>query len=909
MSLFGGNADSNDPSKRTGGLFGGGGGSQAAGGSLFGNGSQPSGGGGGGLFGGGAQANNQGANQAPPATTGGLFGGGAPAAGGSSLFGGATGNANANNGASGGGGPFGGGGATGSGNVGGGSLFGGGAAATSGGGQAGNTLGGGASLLDQQQIAAKTLLEQTELGNTYYTLQKLDNDRVQRNVCWTYAGISPGADQSLVRAAFQELSQFDMIKHGPDQNKFRQAVDQNPFEPGTALPSRILGFEQMKTHLLDQGKKLEAQENEIATLDAAVKGLRVSVEAKLSGQLAAARLRHLQLKKQLVQILMSLESSAIAVSACRRNYEKENELEQNFARLEHEATKICHLAELQYMAHGLALAEEDKSDKIDAVLGGGQSLRTVSALVSNQTELNEELHACFREKKREVDAIARRDVPLVDPTAAPSPPSGGRGRRSVDDGDNVLLDPDRVQLSVTSRTSLTSLDQPIQSHRLSRARFFVLTMGAFMMFGSYYFFDQCSASEDGVRARLGITEPQFGLLQSVYSWPNTVLPLFGGLLIDLFGIRKSLILFMSLVFAGQVLYSFGLLQQSYTTAMAGRVVFGLGGESLNVASLALVALWFKGQELAFAMGIIICVSRLGSVCAFNTQEQMIESEGVPFASFVGSGIMAFSYLNCLAVCLMDARADKIDARAGFGKSTSEDEGAGAVAGAGGEQIEQASASDESSSSESVDFKQILNLGLPYWLITFSCVTVYISAFPFFQVTSVSFLTQNFSFNKTDANFITSIPNLVSAFTSPLFGLFVDRRGKRPFFMCLSTVFFITCFSAFILYGDSCHQCWSVLSVYVLLGGALCLFGAVMWPCIPLVVDPKLVGTAFGVTTAVQNMGLGVAPLAFTTLKDGSGGEFGTTFAVIIASNVLAMAAGVYLRKIDKTELGEKLGKP
>lgn len=78
-----------------------------------------------------------------------------------------------------------------------------------------------------------------------------------------YAGISPGADQSLVRAAFQELSQFDMIKHGPDQNKFRQAVAQNPFEPGTALPSRILGFEQMKTHLLDQGKKLEAQENEV----------------------------------------------------------------------------------------------------------------------------------------------------------------------------------------------------------------------------------------------------------------------------------------------------------------------------------------------------------------------------------------------------------------------------------------------------------------------------------------------------------------------------------------------------------------------------------------------------------------------------------------------------------------------
>ncbi|CAD7932787.1 unnamed protein product [Amoebophrya sp. A120] len=510
-----------------------------------------------------------------------------------------------------------------------------------------------------------------------------------------------------------------------------------------------------------------------------------------------------------------------------------------------------------------------------------------------------------------------RDTPLMDPTS----------------NEDQVVDVDRVQLSVTSRTSFTSSDALLKSHRLSKARFVVLTMGAFMMFGSYYFFDQCSASEQGVREQLNITEPQFGLLQSVYSWPNMILPLFGGLLIDVFGIRKSLLLFMSLVFAGQVVYSLGLLQKSFATSLVGRVIFGLGGESLNVASLALVAMWFKGAELAFAMGIIICVSRLGSVAAFNSQEQLIEAHGVPEASFVGSAIMGFSFLNCLAVCFMDKRADKIDART-LGNTDNSDE-------------KNKTETESSSENQAVSFQQILELGLPYWLITFCCVTVYISAFPFFQVTSVSYLTESFGFKPTDANFITSIPNLVSAFTSPLFGLFVDKRGKRPLFMICSTVIFMACFGAFIIYGNtygrnirrsltadvepdtssraglfgeitaaanllansSYPQPWSIIAVYVALGGALCLFGAVMWPCIPLVVDAKLVGTAFGVTTAVQNLGLGTAPVAFTALKDNGGGSFTATFVVIIVSNALAFLAGGYLHRIDKTQLGEKLGKP
>ncbi len=63
-----------------------------------------------------------------------------------------------------------------------------------------------------------------------------------------------------------------------------------------------------------------------------------------------------------------------------------------------------------------------------------------------------------------------------------------------------------------------------------------------------------------------------------------------------------MLLFMSLVASGQLIYTLGLSSQSFYLCLMGRGVFGLGGESLNVAALAMIAMWFKGKELAFAMG-------------------------------------------------------------------------------------------------------------------------------------------------------------------------------------------------------------------------------------------------------------------------------------------------------------------
>ncbi|CAD7928004.1 unnamed protein product [Amoebophrya sp. A25] len=424
MSIFGNSGGG-------GSLFGGGGAAAttttAGGGSLFGSAPTAAPAAGGSLFGGGAAGTTTAggatsslfgnAQPAAPAATGGsLFGAaaaGQPAAGGTtSLFGNSTAAAPNTSG----GGLFGsttttqaatGGGLFGNsapavGNTAGaappGGLFGGGAAASSSIANGGiQTLG-----LNQQQMQAKTILEQSELENCFYELQKLDNDRVARNVGWTYHGVSASADSQLLQSALAELSQYDHIKHGPDVNKFRLAKAQNPFDQHVALPVRLLGFEQLKQHFLQQDQKLSEQDQKVAELSSAIKSLRTSVEAKLSVQLAEARSRHLKLTRQLVAILTQLEAFGVQVGACRRDYDRESALENKFTQIDNEVQGI-RVGELLYMAHGLALQEDAGQQSVLSK----QELEKVITLIANQTELSEELQSCLREKQREIAVMGQ----------------------------------------------------------------------------------------------------------------------------------------------------------------------------------------------------------------------------------------------------------------------------------------------------------------------------------------------------------------------------------------------------------------------------------------------------------------------------------------------------------------------
>src|SRR5207245_9813101 len=131
-------------------------------------------------------------------------------------------------------------------------------------------------------------------------------------------------------------------------------------------------------------------------------------------------------------------------------------------------------------------------------------------------------------------------------------------------------------------------------------RWMVLVFVSLTMFGSYYVYDALSPLADVLKVQLGFSDSNIGLLQAIYSFPNRCASVIGGVLIARIGLRKSLMIFGILCVIGPAIT----VASAHLWLMAtGRLIFGMGAESLIVAVTAALARWFKGKELSFAFGI------------------------------------------------------------------------------------------------------------------------------------------------------------------------------------------------------------------------------------------------------------------------------------------------------------------
>ena len=141
----------------------------------------------------------------------------------------------------------------------------------------------------------------------------------------------------------------------------------------------------------------------------------------------------------------------------------------------------------------------------------------------------------------------------------------------------------------------------------------MLVLVVLVNIGSYFVYDNPSALQPQLMDRLNMNSLEYNLLYSVYSFPNFILPLFGGYLIDFIGIRIGTTLFSSLVLAGQCVFALAVDLRNYPLALVGRFIFGLGGESLCVAQDTIISNWFMKRNMALTLGVKLSVSRLGSV--------------------------------------------------------------------------------------------------------------------------------------------------------------------------------------------------------------------------------------------------------------------------------------------------------
>lgn len=347
-------------------------------------------------------------------------------------------------------------------------------------------------------------------------------------------------------------------------------------------------------------------------------------------------------------------------------------------------------------------------------------------------------------------------------------------------------------------------------------RWNVLIWVSLAMFGNYYVYDALSPVADLLAKQLHFTDSNIGLLQGIYSIPNIFTVVIGGMIIDRIGVKKSTMLFGVLCLLGSIIT---VLSPHLWVMAAGRLVFGMGAESLIVAVTTLLAKWFRGKELSFAFGVNLTIARLGSFAALNS----------PTWARAAFANWRYPFLIAVGVCTLCV--------------------VGAVIYWGLENYaERHYELGNASKPDEVKLKELFNFGLSYWYIVGLCIVFYSGIFPF-QTFAVKFFMEAHGTSRELGGFLSSTLTLFAMIATPLFGLLVDKTGKRALFMMFGSLLLIP---VYLIMG------YTHVNLYIpmaMMGIAFSLIPAVMWPSVAYIVDEAKLGTAYGVMTMIQNIGL------------------------------------------------------
>lgn len=408
-------------------------------------------------------------------------------------------------------------------------------------------------------------------------------------------------------------------------------------------------------------------------------------------------------------------------------------------------------------------------------------------------------------------------------------------------------------------------------------RFTVLVFAGLLPFGSYFAYDAVGAMTPTLMTAWHTTQEGIGSMYTMYSVAAILSVLLGGVLIDRIGTRRASLILSVLVVVGAAVVATA---HSLTVAMVGRFIFGAGSESLIVAQSAILARWFRGKELALSFGITLAIARLGTLFSFNSVSSVAERFGPMTALWLAAGLCLVSLGANVVYWWLDRHAERALGLA------------------------------EAEAGDKIVFGDLKKFTAPYWYAVALCVTFYSAIFPFTALSTDMFhekwglpLTTGGGgsfFAQVFADYLhmfstapgtSSIIIFASMCFAPFAGGLVDRIGRRASLMMLGSLLMIPCYLA--LGFTMVAPRWPM----ILLGAAFVLVPAAIWPAVPLVVDKARTGTAFGLMTMVQNMGLALFPWLNGRLRVGTGG-YQASMVMFALLGATGFAFAVLLKRAD-----------
>ena len=361
----------------------------------------------------------------------------------------------------------------------------------------------------------------------------------------------------------------------------------------------------------------------------------------------------------------------------------------------------------------------------------------------------------------------------------------------------------------------------------------VLALTGLALFGNYYVYDSIGPLAEQLSRELGFSDAQIGTLNAICSAPNIVLVFVGGILVDRYG--PGFVTFWTAVIclAGALLTAIG---TPFAVMAAGRLLFGIGAETMIVATIVALGIWFAGRQLAFAMALSISCARVGSyaVDVSPLWASNAYASGWQAPLWLAAGVMAAGVVAALAYWRLEATAATRGVQ---------------VLGL---------------SRERIELRSLARFNRGYWYVLALCVLFYSVIFPFRSTFAIKYLQHTRAMTLEAASLMNSHVFLAAMFATPLFGWLNDRIGRHGLLLTCGAATLAAAF--WVLGATSLSPGVST----ALIGIAFSLVPAVLWPAVTLLVAPQRLGTAYGFMTMVQNIGLALANVAAGALNDASG---------------------------------------
>ncbi len=380
-------------------------------------------------------------------------------------------------------------------------------------------------------------------------------------------------------------------------------------------------------------------------------------------------------------------------------------------------------------------------------------------------------------------------------------------------------------------------------------RWFVLILVSFTMLIAYTFMEVLSPLQTLIQSTYGWSGTDWGIVTGAQGYLNVFafMLIFAGIILDKMGIKFTSIGAGVVMILGAIIkyYAFagdfeigstiiGIDKRVFISA-AGFALFCVGAEGAGITVSRIIVKWFKGKEMALAMGTEMALARFGSFIALFGSPRIASAFDIPTAVLVGTIALSIALILFIVYSVMDTKLDN--------------------------EIEDNA--EEEEPFKISDIKVIIT-SKGFWYIAILCLLFYSAVFPFYKFSS-GLMVNKFGVDPATAGDIPSILPFGTILLTPLFGYLYDRMGKGASMMILGAALLVIVHTIF--YIPALTATWVAIFAVVLLGIAFSLVPSAMWPSVPKIIPEKQLGSAYALIFYVQNIGLMLVPILLGIVLD------------------------------------------